>query len=365
MGFPFDVLSCTRSECNDRAVDGTAFTVLIPDMKFTCTGTVVKWRAAGVIDYSGTVNAMVGIWRRQNGRTRTYDKIATIELGICGRVNSTLVTGTRNVYECVLPRPMSVQQGDIAGIEIARLPDYRFGLHIVTDVGSTNYVFRRMSQIATATLSDSDLLFTAQPQFSLTVISETVSPTEEVTRPVELPTTTQASITTLATGTTPSTTSTSQATVIVESTTTAAEIREGIGTATTLGPTTEDDQHTTGHTTTDAQDSAEDLTTAAISERPTITTTALDNVAPVIESSTDVSLNANVTSTGQPNEAGSGISVGATIAGIIVASVAAILLVIAIILLSLVMVVLRKRRNSHKNNPPDYVANLAYDGELL
>ena len=128
MGFPSDVSRCA-SGCGTREVGITPITCIIPDMNFTCTGTIVQWRAAGRVDDRGRrdINAILDIWRERNGGSGTYDRVDEIELGTCGSgVQAPLVMGTNNVYECTLPQSerVSVQPGDIVGIEIARNVEY-------------------------------------------------------------------------------------------------------------------------------------------------------------------------------------------------------------------------------------------------
>ena len=198
MGFLSTVSECTSSGCGTRQEGSTVTTRIIPDMMFTCTGTVVKWRAAGIYD-GRSVNAMLNIWRERSGVAGTYDKVATIELGLCGSgVEATLVTGLSDVYECTLPESMrvSVQPGDIVGIEIARNIEYDFRLYFDnTNGGPTNYVFN--GQFSTVTLSQSASTSQDQPQISLTV--EMAVQTTESSTTTQLSTTSIASTTELTT----------------------------------------------------------------------------------------------------------------------------------------------------------------------
>ena len=198
MGFLSTVSECTSHGCGTRATHHEVLTRIIPDMMFTCTGAVVKWRAAGMYD-SESVNAMLDIWRERSGVSGTYDKVATIELGTCGSgVEATQVTRLSDVYECTLPESMrvSVEPGDIVGIEIARRRDYNFRLYFDdTNGGPTNYEFD--GQFSTVTLSQSDSTSQDQPQISLTV--EIAVQTTERSTTTQLLTTTIASTTDLTT----------------------------------------------------------------------------------------------------------------------------------------------------------------------
>ena len=249
MGFLSTVSECTNSGCGTRQEGSTVITRIIPDMMFTCTGTVVKWRAAGIYD-GRSVNAMLDIWRERSSVSGTYDKVAIIELGTCGSgVEATQVTGFSNVYECTLPESMrvSVQPGDIVGIEIARQRDYNFRLYFDdTNSGPTNYVFN--GQFSTVTLSQSASTSQDQPQISLTV--------EMTYQTTELPTTTMSSTTELTTAadTTPGEAQTTS--VVMEYTTPSTTDPVKMAVQTTERSTT-----TQLHTTTIA--STTDLTTAA------------------------------------------------------------------------------------------------------
>ena len=218
VGFPTTVSDCTNDGCATRHFSASVVTRIIPDMMFNCTGTVVKWRAAGFY-ISGPVNAMLDIWRERSGISGTYDKVATIELGTCeSGVKATLVTGFSNVYECTLPESLrvSVQPGDVLGIELARNREYNFRLYLDdTNGGPMNYQFN--GQFSTVTLSQSDSTSQDQPQISLTV--EMAVLTTESSTTTQLPTTSIASTTELTTAadTTPGEGQTT--TVVMESTT--------------------------------------------------------------------------------------------------------------------------------------------------
>ena len=120
VGFQSNVPECTNRGCGTRGSSSTAITRIIPDMNFTCTGTVTKWKAAGSFDNANNVNAFLGIWKQNSTQAGSYDRVAKIELGTCGSGELVMVTG--NVYECTLPVDLRVpvQPGDIIGIEIAR-----------------------------------------------------------------------------------------------------------------------------------------------------------------------------------------------------------------------------------------------------
>ena len=131
VGFPSTVSQCA-SGCDDGP--NQAVTLIIPDMNFTCAGTVAYWRAAGVFTTTGNRNtdAVLSIWRETSDNSGTYVRMGGIQLGTCGNgIRAPLVTGMSNIYECTLPQSerVSVEAGDIIGIEIAENGDYRFRLY--------------------------------------------------------------------------------------------------------------------------------------------------------------------------------------------------------------------------------------------
>ena len=375
MGFLSTVSECT-SGCSTRQQGSTITTRIIPNMMFTCTGTVVKWRAAGVFN-GGSVNAMLDIWRERSGVSETYDKNATIELGTCGSgVEATQVTGLSDVYECTLPESLrvSVQPGDVVGIELARNKDYNFRLYFDdTNSGPTNYEFN--GQFSMITLSQSDSTSQDQPQISLTV--EMAVQTTESSTTTQLPTTSIASTTELTTAadTTPGEAQTT--TVVMESSTTAATT-ESLTTqaATTMEaenvPTTSQnivttpEDPTSGETTEEVQSTADPLATTdtpATSDAHNVietdgpTTTDVSTDTPV---SMDPASNVNEPSGG---DNGSNNFV-ATVVGALVGVIIAILLVVLIILLP--FLILRRQRDSQKyDTRGTNILNPVYDGESI
>ena len=175
MGFPSTVPQCTLDDCRTREADGSmAITRIIPDMNFTCSGTVTGWRAAGEIRTAGSaeINSVLSIWRERSNEPGTYDRTDGIELGRCGSEDpAPSVMGMSNVYECSLPQSetVSVQPGDVVGVELPGRTRVRFRLYFDNSGRSTNYIFSQSLQ--TFNLDQNDGTELAQPQISLTVES--------------------------------------------------------------------------------------------------------------------------------------------------------------------------------------------------
>ena len=150
----------------------------------------MSWRAAGRF-FGGNNYASLGVWRERSSGRGTYDKVATVELGTCGRgVRATPVTGFSDVYECTLPGRLrvSVQPGDVVGIEAPGRDNLGFGVLFDNSNGATmplQYVF--IGSVSTISLKESNYTTPGdQPQISLTV---------EVVRPMtEAPTTTEMTV---------------------------------------------------------------------------------------------------------------------------------------------------------------------------
>ena len=176
MGFPSTVPQCFTGVCGTREVGAGGSrlrTRIIPEMSFTCSGTVTHWRAAGVFRGGGTAreNPIVSIWRERSSEPETYDRVDGIELGICSSgVQASLVMGMSDVYECTLPQSerVSVQPGDTVGIELPAANTVLFRLHFIdVTTGPTNYVFS--SHDSTFSLSEAGSVTPDQPQISLIV----------------------------------------------------------------------------------------------------------------------------------------------------------------------------------------------------
>ena len=189
MGFPSTVLQC--SSCASREQGNRATTRIIPDMNFTCSGTVTHWRAAGEFRPYGNAdtNSMLSIWRKRSSEPGTYDRIDGIELGICGGEDpAPLVVGMSNVYNCTLPpnERVSVQPGDIVGIELPRRNRARFQPYFDdTNNGPTSYVFYHSeNSLPSVNLIQYDIIDIAQPQVQITLTVERTAEIVPTTQPL-------------------------------------------------------------------------------------------------------------------------------------------------------------------------------------
>ena len=337
MGFLSTTSLCTSPNdiCGTREIEGggspdsRARTRIIPEMNFTCSGTVTHWRAAGEFRTGGNaeINSVLSIWREKSGGT--YDRVDGIELGRCGSgVQATLVTGMSNIYKCTLPESerVSVQPGDIVGIELPSDNRAKFRLYFdSSSSGPTNYVFNghdsmfSLSQASSTRIQD-------QPQISLTVDRTTVPPSSTTETLSTDPATTQ-----------PLTEATSMA-------------------ATGPAPT----EALTMAMTTETQAST-NITGAPKTTTMEMTITIESTADPTTTENTERNFPGTNGVTGQ--QSGSNV---AAIAGAAVGGIIAVLLVLIVVLL-LVLVLRRQNLNGQKFTPSNNstIVNPVYDGKLI
>ena len=132
---------------------------LIPDMNFTCSGTIVRVIVAGMpIKFNDGISprprsAMnLQIWRENTTKLGRYHKAEDISLPSVCKMNTRMlkkrVSGMCNgigvCYECTLRMNMkiSVESGDILGIKLPPRRNANFELYF-TESLLTNYIFER------------------------------------------------------------------------------------------------------------------------------------------------------------------------------------------------------------------------------
>ena len=352
-GFPSSLSTCTN--CVTHTEGSGARTRLIPGMRFDCNGKITAWRAAGTRRSNRNINAMLGIWRETTTQG-TYDRIATIELGVCDGDD---VTPVNNVYNCGSLN-VPVQDGDIIGIDIAANSRYRFRLHFDTSgsgLSLTNYVFN--GNMSTATLSQNAVSTESQqqPQISLTVVK--AATTEATMTTTQLSTTTEfnAPLTTTGSTNVGATTTGASTTVTQATSATTTETDSDFTSTTEAMAATATGAPTTAQTTVMTMD---DQTTTTSEPSTTVSGVDMTTAGPQVMDTT-TQAHAPITSasgnTGEVSNADAG-----TIAGAIVGAVIAILLVVVVVLL--LVLVLRRQQTSHKyDTNGTNIINPVYDGE--
>ena len=164
-GFPDEVLR----EGSGRGDDNNVTTRIFPDMRFGCSGTIVRLTAA-VVDRNGQQVPKIQIWRENNTRCGVYYKagpeIPVVANGsICARHR---LSG--GIFRCTLHESaqVSVQPGDFLGLELPPTNDDDFDIYFVSG-GPTNYVFEEQLNSAIINISEAHSITNDLPQITLLV----------------------------------------------------------------------------------------------------------------------------------------------------------------------------------------------------
>ena len=148
---------------------------LIPEMNFTCNGTVEKVMVAGKIQKgSNRIPMQLQIWRPENNITEQYRRVNNISLSpMSDSLNSIgklrIIDDVIPVYECKLNMKVLVEPGDILGIELPHRRNTGFELYSITESQLTNYIFKHGQSNTTLDLSKSDKETTSQPLIRLEI----------------------------------------------------------------------------------------------------------------------------------------------------------------------------------------------------
>ena len=178
-GFPDRLVSrVTRQSINESV------TILIPEMNFTCSGTVVGFTVGG-FQAKGEQDPLIQIWRenRSHSNQGVYYKTAA-DIAINGTVceNGRLSREPQaRVFHCNLSElfQVSVQPGDILGLEIPPLNDSSNMITISdfvvlfadTTKGPLNYVFDSQLLASPISLSNASSVNQQLPQLTLQIES--------------------------------------------------------------------------------------------------------------------------------------------------------------------------------------------------
>ena len=147
-------------------------TRLIPEMSFTCDGTIVGFTAA-VNQQNGEQDPMIQVWSENSSQPGVYYK-TTADIAIDGAVCvDGLTEVSSRVFHCNLNESarVSVQPGDILGLELPPVNDDDVILSFANVTrGPTNYVFEQQPLSSPVVLSqNSNSVNQDLPQISLEV----------------------------------------------------------------------------------------------------------------------------------------------------------------------------------------------------
>ena len=149
---------------------------LIPDMKFTCRGTIVRVIMVGVLKQNITGKRLqLTIWRKNETEPEIYhrSKLRIVLPSMCkGKMLQTnmMFKDLGTIYQCQLQMSMriSVKPGDVLGIELPPKPTAKFELLYFNESGLKSYTFERDSS-STFDVSNSIGNDTVQPLISITI----------------------------------------------------------------------------------------------------------------------------------------------------------------------------------------------------
>ena len=133
-------------------------------MNFTCNGTITKVTVGGVMR-SGN--------RKMKPVRIKFWKESAIESGIYYKYQKTIVLALKKnmcnkqdeqcMFRLDCEKQISVEPGDILGIEVPQQSDADFELHSVSAPGQTNYIFRGNNLPSIVDLNDSIREIEVQP----------------------------------------------------------------------------------------------------------------------------------------------------------------------------------------------------------
>ena len=173
-GFPDQIVSGVRQSINNSV------TVLIPEMMFTCNGTVTGFIVAGS-QVRGEQDPIIQIWREDLSHSNQgvyYNTVAGIAINetVCenGLVVQEGEEASRAVFHCDLTRSfqVTVQAGDILGLEIPpQADDDFFVLFTSSTKAPMNFVFDSQPLASPVSPSNVSSINYQLPQITLQIES--------------------------------------------------------------------------------------------------------------------------------------------------------------------------------------------------
>ena len=174
-GFP-DRNMLASELLEDDGHSSTTVTILIPDMNFTCNGTLAGFTLVGINRRDdGAQDPKVQIWRENFSEPGFYYRIGA-EIAVNISENGACADGLpmipHRTYFCVLTKQFQVliQPGDILGLELPPAHDNDFDILFTRGGGPMNYIFHQRIN-STVQLSENDSLVQQLPQISFSLTS--------------------------------------------------------------------------------------------------------------------------------------------------------------------------------------------------
>ena len=115
--------------------------VIVPGVKFTCTGTLTGWRfvAQRISGRGRTDYPELQVWRPQSTSPEVYDIVRSVSV-------SPQSTGQSNVYTHTLTSSISYQAGDILGLYHPQTDSSAYKILSVQHGGPSNYYTQRQDR---------------------------------------------------------------------------------------------------------------------------------------------------------------------------------------------------------------------------
>lgn len=162
----------------DDGYSNTTVTILIPDMSFTCNGILVGFSFSGINRLMvGEQDPIIQIWRKNISEPGiNYHKIGhTIAVDISSKdvVCADRIKIASRTYWCILNDDyrLSVQPGDILGLELPPAYDNDFDILFTRGRGPKNYVFHQQLNSTMVNLSENYEEIQQLPQIAFSVTS--------------------------------------------------------------------------------------------------------------------------------------------------------------------------------------------------
>ena len=137
----------STSYFSDRSV-AASYSILIPGMKFTCNGTITKVTVGGVMRSGNQrMKLKLRIWKENANKLGIYHRSGKeIVLALNNMCNE------RCMFQLMSEKQISVEPGDILGIELPPSEDADYELHSVPAPWLTNYIFKATNLPSTVDL---------------------------------------------------------------------------------------------------------------------------------------------------------------------------------------------------------------------
>ena len=157
------------AEGSRRGQMSTIETRIIPNMRITCSGTIVALIITGTRRVNGTQDPKLQIWRENKAQCGSYKKVVP-EIVLHGSSCSNIThIVPASIFRCTLEQSfhVSVQLGDILGIELPPVDDATFDIYF-TGGGPVNYIFQQQLSSTVDTITKVSVT-EEQPQITLDI----------------------------------------------------------------------------------------------------------------------------------------------------------------------------------------------------